>query len=194
MGFAWMFLGYILLLGTNFEIVGVTLDVTPDVIGFLLLSHGFTVASRYCDCFRVSKVLGTVGVPLSLVYLTAELSSSLEFLPLSGTWLSVINYGYAVFKLIFSLCLYIFTLSDHRADRCRKIAQEVDPSGALYGFVFLCRAFSSVLAASFRHCFGRCQDLRLADADEYLLHCNQCDADLRLLYVDLFGGRRGYAR
>ena len=105
MGFAWMFLGYILLLGTNFEIVGVTLDVTPDVIGFLLLSHGFSVASRYCDCFKVSKVLGTVGVPLSLVYLTAELSSSLEIFPLSGAWLSVINYGYSVFKLIFSLCL-----------------------------------------------------------------------------------------
>ena len=105
MGFAWMFLGYILLLGTNFEIVGVTLDVTPDVVGFLLLSHGFSVASRYCDCFRFSKILSTVGVPFSLVYLTAELSSSLEILPLSGAWLSVINYGYAVFKLIFSLCL-----------------------------------------------------------------------------------------
>ena len=105
MGFAWMFLGYILLLGTNFEIVGVTLDVTPDVVGFLLLSHGFSVASRYCDCFKVSKVLGTVGVPFSLVYLTAELSSSLEIFPLSGAWLSVINYGYSVFKLIFSLCL-----------------------------------------------------------------------------------------
>ena len=105
MGFAWMFLGYILLLGTNFEIVGVTLDVTPDVIGFLLLSHGFSVASRYCDCFKVSKILGTVGIPLSIVYLTAELSSSLEIFQLSSTWLSVINYGYAVFKLIFSLCL-----------------------------------------------------------------------------------------
>ena len=46
MGFAWMFLGYILLLGTNFDILGVTLDITPDVIGFLLLSHGFSVASR----------------------------------------------------------------------------------------------------------------------------------------------------
>ena len=105
MGFAWMFLGYILLLGTNFEILGVTLDITPDVVGFLLLSHGFSVASRYCDCFKISKIAGTVGIPFSLLYLTAELSSSLEILPISDTWLSVINYGYAVFKLIFSLCL-----------------------------------------------------------------------------------------
>ena len=105
MGFAWMFLGYILLLGTNFDILGVTLDITPDVIGFLLLSHGFSVALQYCDCFKIPKVLATVGIPLSLVYLTAELSSSMEIVSFGGTWLTVINYGYAVFKLIFSLCL-----------------------------------------------------------------------------------------
>ena len=105
MGFAWMFLGYVLLLGTNFEILGVTLDITPDVIGFLLLSHGFTVASRYCDCFRVSKILGTAGIPLSLVYLIAEVSSSLDILPFPAGVLSAVQYGYAVFKLIFSLCL-----------------------------------------------------------------------------------------
>ena len=104
MGFAWMFLGYILLLGTNFDILGVTLDITPDVIGFLLLSHGFSVASRYCDCFRISKVLAVVGVPASLVYLTAELSGTLD-LGISPAWLTAIHYGYAVFKLLFSLCL-----------------------------------------------------------------------------------------
>ena len=100
-----MFLGYILLLGTNFDILGVTLDITPDVVGFLLLSHGFSVASQYCDCFKISKVLATAGIPLSLIYLTAELSSSMEIVSFSGAWLTVINYGYAVFKLIFSLCL-----------------------------------------------------------------------------------------
>ena len=105
MGFAWMFLGYILLLGTNFEILGVTLDITPDVIGFLLLSHGFSIASRSCDCFKVSRVVGNIGIGLSFVYLSAELSTSLEIFELSGTWLTAINYGYAIFKLIFSLCL-----------------------------------------------------------------------------------------
>lgn len=105
MGFAWMFLGYVLLLGTNFEILGVTLDITPDVIGFLLLSHGFAVASRYCDCFKFSKIMGTVGIPLSLIYLISEVSSSLEIFPLQTDVLSVIQYGYAVFKLVFSLCL-----------------------------------------------------------------------------------------
>ena len=105
MGFAWMFLGYVLLLGTNFEIFGVTLDITPDVIGFLLLSHGFSVASRYCDCFKVSKILGNAGIPLSLIYLISEVSSSLEILSFPTGVLSVIQYGYSVFKLIFSLCL-----------------------------------------------------------------------------------------
>ena len=105
MGFAWMFLGYVLLLGTNFEILGVTLDITPDVIGFLLLSHGFSVASRYCDCFKFSGIMGTIGIPLSLVYLFAELSSSFEILTLSAGLMSAIKYGYAFFKLIFSLCL-----------------------------------------------------------------------------------------
>ena len=105
MGFAWMFLGYVLLLGTNFEILGVTLDITPDVVGFLLLSHGFSVASRYCDCFKISKVLGNIGVPVSLLYLLAELSSSFEILTLSSGVISAVRYGYSLFKLIFSLCL-----------------------------------------------------------------------------------------
>ena len=105
MGFGWMFLGYILLLGTNFEILGVTLDITPDVVGFLLLSHGFAVASKYCDCFKISKILGTIGVPLSLAYLLTELSSSLGFVDFAPIVLTVISYGYAIFKLVFSLCL-----------------------------------------------------------------------------------------
>ena len=105
MGFAWMFLGYVLLLGTNFEILGVTLDITPDVLGFLLLSHGFSVASRYCDCFKVSKILGNAGIPLSLVYLIAEVSSSMDVFPFPTGVLTAVQYGYAFFKLIFSLCL-----------------------------------------------------------------------------------------
>lgn len=105
MGFGWMFLGYILLLGTNFEILGVTLDITPDVIGFLLLCHGFSVASKYCDCFKISKILGMIGVPLSLAYLLTELSTSLEIVVLAPAALTVISYVYAIFKLVFSLCL-----------------------------------------------------------------------------------------
>ena len=105
MGFAWMFLGYVLLLGTNFEILGVTLDITPDVLGFLLLSHGFSVASRYCDCFKVSKILGNAGIPLSLLYLIAEVSSSMDVFPFPTGVLTAVQYGYAFFKLIFSLCL-----------------------------------------------------------------------------------------
>ena len=105
MGFGWMFLGYILLLGTNFEILGVTLDITPDVVGFLLLSHGFSVASKYCDCFKTSRILGIAGIPLSLAYLLTELATSLEVIVLSSVALTVISYGYAIFKLVFSLCL-----------------------------------------------------------------------------------------
>ncbi len=105
MGFGWMFLGYILLLGTNFEILGVSLDITPDVIGFLLLSHGFSVASKYCDCFKISKIIGMIGVPVSFAYLLTELALSFEILTLSPTVLTVVSYGYAIFKLVFSLCL-----------------------------------------------------------------------------------------
>ena len=105
MGFAWMFLGYVLLLGTNFEILGVTLDITPDVVGFLLLSHGFSVASRYCDCFKISKILGNIGIPLSLAYLFAEISFSMDLVAVAPGVMSAIKYGYALFKLVFSLCL-----------------------------------------------------------------------------------------
>jgi hypothetical protein len=105
MGFGWMFLGYILLLGTNFEILGVTLDITPDVIGFLLLSHGFSVASKYCDCFKISGKLCFVGIPLSLAYLLTELAASLELVSFSPSVLLWVGYIYSLFKLIFSLCL-----------------------------------------------------------------------------------------
>ena len=105
MGFGWMFLGYILLLGTNFEILGITLDITPDVVGFLLLSHGFAVASKYCDCFKVSKILAVAGVPLSFAYLLTELSSSLSLVAFSPLVLTMIGYAYSIFKLVFSLCL-----------------------------------------------------------------------------------------
>ena len=105
MGFGWMFLGYILLLGTNFEILGVTLDITPDVIGFLLLSHGFSVASKYCDCFKISNILGIAGIPLSLAYLLTELATSFELIAFSPDTLMMIGLVYSLFKLIFSLCL-----------------------------------------------------------------------------------------
>ena len=105
MGFGWMFLGYVLLLGTNFEILGVTLDITPDVIGFLLLSHGFSVASKYCDCFKISGKLGIAGIPLSLAYLLTELATSLDLVSLSPTAVLLIGYAYSLFKLVFSLCL-----------------------------------------------------------------------------------------
>ena len=105
MGFGWMFLGYILLLGTNFEILGVTLDITPDVIGFLLLSHGFSVASKYCDCFKISGKLCFVGIPLSLAYLLTELAASLELVSFSPSVLLWVGYIYSLFKLIVSLCL-----------------------------------------------------------------------------------------
>lgn len=154
MGFAWMFLGYILLIGTNFEIAGVTLDVTPDVIGFLLLSHGFSVASRYCDCFKISKVLGMAGVPLSFVYLTAELSSSFEIFEFSETWLSVINYGYAIFKLIFSLCLlyslYLIT-AQTGVEKLRKKSVRL----ALYTAIFF---FAEHFLPSFLPRFGMVLD------------------------------------
>ena len=105
MGFGWMFLGYILLLGTNLEIGGFALDITPDVIGFLLLSRGFNVASQYCECFRVSKMIGVIGIPLSFAYGLLEIVRSLELLVLSPTALLLISTGYSIFKLIFSLCL-----------------------------------------------------------------------------------------
>ena len=149
MGFAWMFLGYILLLGTNFDILGVTLDITPDVIGFLLLSHGFSVASRYCDCFRISKVLAVVGVPASLVYLTAELSGTLD-LGISPAWLTAIHYGYAVFKLLFSLCLlyslYLIT-AQTGVEKLRKKSIRL----ALYTAVFF---FAEHFLPSFLPRFG----------------------------------------
>ena len=105
MGFGWMFLGYILLLGTNLEIGGFALDVTPDVIGFLLLSRGFSVASQYCECFRVSKVFGIIGIPLSFAYGLLEIARSLNIVTLSPTVLMIVSDGYSIFKLIFSLCL-----------------------------------------------------------------------------------------
>ena len=64
MGFGWMFLGYCLLLGTNIEFLGVPVDITPDVIAFLLMLKGFNVANEHCESFRVSRIFAMIGIPV----------------------------------------------------------------------------------------------------------------------------------
>ena len=105
MGFGFMFLGYLLLLGTNFEMLGIPVDITPDFLGFLVMTHGFTIASKYCECFKITRILGIVGVPVAFVEMVLSVVVALNETALPAAAISVIYYAYLVFKTVFSLSL-----------------------------------------------------------------------------------------
>lgn len=105
MGFGFMFLGYLLLLGTNFEMLGIPVDVTPDFIGFLIMTYGFTTACKYCDCFKITRILGIIGVPVSFAEMTLSVVIALNESALPAVAVTVIYYTYLIFKLIFTLSL-----------------------------------------------------------------------------------------
>ena len=103
MGFGWMFLGYLLLLGTNFDFLGIPVDITPDVIGFLLMVHGFTVACKYCDCFKTTRILGIIGIPASALIMLADTALALKLITLPVPVTTVVYYVYSFFLLTFTL-------------------------------------------------------------------------------------------
>ncbi len=103
MGFGFMFLGYLLLLGTNFEMLGIPVDITPDVVGFLIMTHGFTTASKYCECFKITRILSMIGVPLSVLDMTVGIALALELFSLPTAAVTVLYYAYFIFKFIFTL-------------------------------------------------------------------------------------------
>ena len=105
MGFGFMFLGYLLLLGTNFEILGIPVDITPDFLGFLIMTHGFTIASKYCECFKITRILGIVGVPVAFFEMMLSVVVALNETALPAALITVIYYAYLVFKTLFSLSL-----------------------------------------------------------------------------------------
>ena len=105
MGFGFMFLGYLLLLGTNFEMLGIPVDITPDFIGFLIMTHGFTTASKYCECFKITRILGTIGVPVAFAEMTLSVVIALNESTLPAAAVTVIYYTYLIFKLVFTLSL-----------------------------------------------------------------------------------------
>ncbi len=105
MGFGWMFLGYLLLLATNIGFFGVQVDVTPDVVGFLLMYKGFTVAGEHCDCFKPSRIFAMVGAPVSLLVAALGLAEGMELLSLPDGFMNILSSGYDMFKLAFTLVL-----------------------------------------------------------------------------------------
>lgn len=123
MGFGWMFLGYTLLLKANFEFLGIPVDITPDVIGFLLMTHGFSIASRYCGCFRLTRILSIAGIPVSFLVILFDISSALKLFSLPGPVASVISYVYSFFLVIFTLCFLrsLYQITDETGlERLRK--------------------------------------------------------------------------
>ncbi len=105
MGFGWMFLGYLLLLGTNLEFFGIPVDITPDVIGYYLMYRGFRTACIHCDCFRISRVLALVGIPVSLTVTALDLFINMNVLTLPLAVTTGLSYLYDVFQLAYTLVL-----------------------------------------------------------------------------------------
>lgn len=105
MGFGFMFLGYILLLRTNVEFFGIPLDITPDVLGFFLMAHGFTVASKYCRCFDLSRLLSKIGIGVSFAVFTLDILSATKLFSLPAGAVTAISWIYSAFLISFTLCL-----------------------------------------------------------------------------------------
>ena len=105
MGFGWMFLGYLFLLGSNLGFFGLPMDVTPDLLGFLLMTHGFSVASQYCTCFKTVRVLGFVGIPCSALILLRDALAVTELVAVPTAVNEAVSYLYSFFLLAFTLAL-----------------------------------------------------------------------------------------
>ncbi len=146
MGFGWMFLGYLLLLGTNLEFFGIPVDITPDVLGYYLMLRGFRVASVHCDCFRVPRVLATAGIPVSLAVTALDLLINMKVLTLPLAVSSGLSFLYDAFMLAYSLVLLysVYLISTQVGlDKLRKKALRF----AIYTVVFFFLA--DIIAAVF---------------------------------------------
>jgi hypothetical protein len=147
MGFGWMFLGYCLLLGTNIEFLGVPLDVTPDVIAFLLMLKGFGIANGHCESFRIPRVFAMIGVPLSLLVTALDLFINMKVITLSVTLAVSLSWAYDIFKLAYNLVLLyaIYLISTEvGVDKLRKKAARC----AIYSVIFFFLAQSSAVVFS----------------------------------------------
>ncbi len=105
MGFGWMFLGYCLLLQTGFDFWGVPVDITPDIIGFLLMLKGFNVASESCDCFKLPRIFAMIGIPVSLTVTALDLLINMNILTLPLAMTSALSYANDFFRLAYTLVL-----------------------------------------------------------------------------------------
>lgn len=129
MGFGWMFLGYLFFLRSHFVVFGVSLDITPDVIGFLLMAKGVSTAAEYCACFRLTKVLSKLGVPLSLLDFLYHLVTSGEWISAPAWLTSCVNVVYTCFLLFFTLSLlyslYLISIETDCAKTKKKAARSM---------------------------------------------------------------------
>lgn len=137
-----MFLGYCLLLGTNIEFLGIPVDVTPDVIAFLLMFKGFAVASEHCECFRFSRILAMIGIPTSLIVTALDIFINMKVITLSMTMATALSYAYDLFKIVYTLtllyALYLIA-TQVEVDKLRKKAARC----AIYTIVLFFLAQSS---------------------------------------------------
>ncbi len=147
MGFGWMFLGYCLLLGTNLEIFGVPVDITPDVIAFLLMLKGFNIANEHCESFRISRIFAMVAVPVSLIVTALDLLINMNVIKLPIPVATAFSYGYDIFKLAYTLVLLyaLYLISTQvDVDKLRKKAARC----AIYTVLFYFFAQSSTMIFS----------------------------------------------
>lgn len=147
MGFGWMFLGYCLLLGTNIEFFGVPLDVTPDVIAFLLMLKGFNIANEHCESFRISRIFAMIGVPLSLLVTALDLLINMNVIKISIAMATALSSAYDIFKLAYTLVLLyaIYLISTEvSVDKLRKKAARC----AIYTVIFFFLAQSAAVIFS----------------------------------------------
>lgn len=82
------------------------IDLLADVIGFLILYKGISVADKYCDHFKLSKKICFVGIFVSGVYLAMQLVQFFKLIEIE----QVLNYfslAYAVFLFAFLVFFFL---------------------------------------------------------------------------------------
>ena len=102
MGFGIMFIGSVFLLHAN--VFGI--DVVIDILGFIILFKGLSVANQYTDKFQTTRKVSVIGIVLSAIYLSFCVVNAFTEDLISPLASDVAFWAYTMFLFAFYLSLF----------------------------------------------------------------------------------------
>ncbi|MBE6718032.1 MAG: hypothetical protein E7574_02085 [Ruminococcaceae bacterium] len=100
MGFGYLFLGYLFLFSFPYK----GLDITIDIIGFIIAYLGLRTLSEYGCGFNNLKKYVLLLLPVSTLTLTLQL---INYFGVKVVFLSIWNYIYTAFLLVYNVMLLV---------------------------------------------------------------------------------------